>query len=186
MTPRAKMTFRASLPKSGLLQSRLFRASIAAPVAGLALFAAGQQLGAQAISGHNSNAPVDFGADRIELQDKQNRVVLTGNVDITQADLRLRGARTVIDFTKGDQTQVQRITASGNVVVTRQDQVATGDTAIYDFNQRIITMVGNASLKRGTGDTLHGGRFVMDLKSGVSSASGGRVKGTFNVPKKTN
>lgn len=171
-------------PRHSLFKSRKLRIALGVPVAGLALFAAGQQLGAQAISGHNSNAPVDFGADRIELQDKQNRVVLTGNVDITQADLRLRGARTVIDFTKGDQTQVQRITASGNVVVTRQDQVATGDTAIYDFNQRIITMVGNASLKRGGGDTLRGGRFVMDLKSGVSSASGGRVKGTFNVPKK--
>lgn len=131
---------------------------------GLALFAAGQQLGAQGISGHNSDAPVDFGADRIELQDKQGRVVLTGNVDITQADLRLRAARTVMDYTAGN--QVQRITASGNVVVTRQDQIATGDTAIYDFNQRIITMVGNATLKRGSGDTLRGGRFVMDLKSG--------------------
>ncbi|KPH59239.1 LptA/OstA family protein [Novosphingobium aerophilum] len=163
---------------------RLLRIAIAAPVIGLALFAAGQQLGAQGISGHNSDAPVDFGADRIELQDKQGRVVLTGNVDITQADLRLRAARTVMDYTAGN--QVQRITASGNVVVTRQDQIATGDTAIYDFNQRIITMVGNATLKRGSGDTLRGGRFVMDLKSGVSSASGGRVQGTFNVPKKKN
>ena len=74
--------------------------------------------------------------------------------------------------------------ASGSVVVTRNDETATGDNAIYDFNQRIITMVGNATLKRAGGDTLRGGRFVIDLKSGVSSASGGRVTGTFNVPKK--
>lgn len=166
------------------VRSGLLRTAVALPVAGLAIFAAAQQLGAQAFSGHDSNAPVDFGADRIEMQDKQNRVVLTGNVDITQTDLRMRAARTIIDLTNAKQVQVSRITASGNVVVTRQDQTATGDTAIYDLNQRIITMVGNATLKRAGGDTLRGGRFVMDLKSGVSSATGGRVTGTFNVPKK--
>ncbi|WP_395329891.1 LptA/OstA family protein [Novosphingobium sp. BL-8H] len=166
------------------VRSGLLRTAVALPVVGLAILAASQQLGAQALSGHDSNAPVDFGADRIEMQDKQNRVVLTGNVDITQTDLRMRAARTVIDLANAKQLQVNRITASGSVVVTRQDQTATGDTAIYDLNQRIITMVGNATLKRAGGDTLRGGRFVIDLKSGVSSASGGRVTGTFNVPKK--
>ncbi|WP_395392289.1 LptA/OstA family protein [Novosphingobium sp. BL-8A] len=166
------------------VRSGLLRTAVALPVVALAVFAATQQLGAQALSGHDSNAPVDFGADRIEMQDKQNRVILTGNVDITQTDLRMRAARTVIDLANTKQFQVNRITSSGSVVVTRQDQTATGDTAIYDLNQRIITMVGNATLKRAGGDTLRGGRFVIDLKSGVSSASGGRVTGTFNVPKK--
>ena len=34
---------------------------------------AGIQSNAQALAGHNSNAPVDFAANRIELQDRQNR-----------------------------------------------------------------------------------------------------------------
>ncbi|QSR17000.1 LptA/OstA family protein [Novosphingobium sp. KA1] len=165
-------------------RSGLFRTAIAVPVFGLAALAASQQLGAQVFSGHDTNAPVDFGADRIEMQDKQNRVILTGNVDIKQTDLRIRAARTVIDLADAKQLKVNRMTASGSVVVTRNDETATGDNAIYDFNQRIITMVGNATLKRAGGDTLRGGRFVIDLKSGVSSASGGRVTGTFNVPKK--
>ncbi|TCM16924.1 lipopolysaccharide export system protein LptA [Novosphingobium sp. PhB165] len=165
----------------------LLRTAVALPVVGLAIFAASQQLGAQSLTGgHDSNAPVNFGADRIEMQDRQNRVVLTGNVDITQTDLRIRSARTVIDLANASQMKVNRMTASGNVIVTRQDQTATGDTAIYDVNQRIITMVGNATLKRGTGDTLRSGRFVIDLNSGVSSASGGRVTGTFNVPRQQN
>ena len=72
--------------------------------------------------------------------------------------------------------------------------------AIYDFDRRIITMVGNVALRRGT-DTLNGGRLVIDLDSGVSSvdgrsggsspaiggpagssSGGGRVSGTFSVP----
>jgi lipopolysaccharide export system protein LptA len=142
-----------------------------------------QQLSAQAFSAHNTNAPVDYAADRIELQDRQNRVVLSGNVDVKQAELRLRAARTVVDLSSGGTTQIQRITATGGVTVTRNDEVATGDVGIYDFNKRVITMVGNATLKRGGGDTLHGNRFVVDLNSGVSSAEG-RVTGTFSVPKK--
>lgn len=151
-------------------------------LAGGALVAS-QQLGAQVFPGHNTDAPVDYAADRIELQDKENRVVLAGNVDISQAGLRLTAARTVVNFTDAGSLKLQRITASGGVVVTRGTERATGDVAIYDFNKRIITMVGNATLRR-NGDTLSGGRFVIDLNSGVSSASGGRVSGTFSVPKK--
>ena len=161
-----------------------FRAAAAVLLVSATAFAAAPRLAAQVFSGHDTNAPVDYSADRIELQDKQNRVVLSGNVDVRQGELRLRAAQTVVNFTNAGSLQIQRITASGGVVVTRNDELATGDVGVYDFNQRIITMTGNASLKRGNGDTLHGGRFVMDLKSGVSSASGGRVSGTFTVPKK--
>jgi lipopolysaccharide export system protein LptA len=165
------------------------RAALMVPILGLAALAGSQQSGAQALAGHNSNAPVDYSADRIELQDKQDRVVLTGNVDVKQAELRLRAARTVVNFTNAGSMQIQRITASGGVVVTRTDEVATGDVGIYDFNQKIITMTGNATIKRGNGDTLRGARLVVDLNSGVSSASGGqggRVSGTFSVPKQKN
>ena len=160
---------------------------------------AGIQASAQAIAGHNSNAPVNFGADRIELQDRQNRVVLSGNVDITQAGLRLQAARTQLNYTDTGSLQIQRITATGGVTVTRGNERAAGEVAVYDFNRRVITMAGNVRLNRG-GDTLNGGRLVIDLKSGVSSvdgrangsssvtgavqnSGGGRVTGSFSVPK---
>lgn len=163
------------------MSSRLTRPALALALAGAGLFSI-QQSGAQVFPGHNTNAPVDYAADRIELQDKQDRVVLSGNVDIRQAELRLRAGRTIVNFTDAGSLSIQRITATGGVTVNRQNEVATGDVAIYDFNRRIITMVGNASLKRGS-DTLRGNRFVIDLNSGVSAAEG-RVSGTFSVPKK--
>lgn len=153
---------------------------------------------AQAIAAHNSNAPVDFGADRIELQDRQNRVVLSGNVDITQAGLRLQAARTLVNYSDAGSLDIQRITATGGVQVTRGGEAARGDVAVYDFGRRIITMAGNVRLRRGS-DTLNGGRLVIDLRTGVSSLdgsasgsspvtgegttrSGGRVTGSFSVP----
>lgn len=165
--------------------------------ASAALLAGVQQLGAQAIAAHNSKAPVNFGADRIELMDKQNRVVLSGNVEITQADLTMRASRTTMAYTDAGSLQLQRIDATGGVVVTRGNERATGDVAVYDFNARIITMAGNVALRRGA-DTLNGGRLVIDLNTGISNIDGrssgatsvpgaksanGRVSGSFNVPK---
>ena len=162
----------------------------------LAVFA-GMQINAQVISGHNSNAPVNYSADRIELQDRQNRVVLSGNVDITQGDLRVQAARTLVNYSDAGSLSIQRITATGGVLVTRGNERASGDVAVYDFNRRIITMAGDVRLRRGS-DTLNGGRLVIDLRTGISSVEGsasgsssvtgettgsdGRVSGTFQVP----
>lgn len=168
--------------------------------ASAALVAGAQQLGAQAIAAHNSKAPVNFGADRIELMDKQNRVVLSGNVEITQADLKMRAARTTMAYTDVGTLQIQRIDAMGGVVVTRGNEHASGDVAVYDFDRKIITMAGNVALRRGS-DTLNGGRLVIDLNTGISNIDGrasggssaegsplqsrgnGRVSGSFSVPK---
>lgn len=157
---------------------------------------------AQVLGGHNSDAPVDFAADRIELQDRQKRVVLSGNVDIKQAGLQMRAARTSMAYSDAGALKLHRIDATGGVTVTRGSESARGEVAIYDFDRRVITMVGNVALQRGS-DRLNGGRLVIDLNSGVSSldgragggssatgapgtstSSGGRVTGTFTVPKR--
>lgn len=157
--------------------------------------ALGSQAGAQAIAGFNSDQPVNYAADRIELQDKQQRVVLTGDVQIQQGDLRLTAARTTVAYTNNGSLQIQRIDAVGGVVVTRGNERASGSAGVYDFNRRVIVLSGGVALRRGT-DTLNGGRLTMDLKSGLSTVdgggprtpgtpgSGGRVSGTFTVPKK--
>lgn len=182
--------------------ANLRRAAIRSALAGFALTAVamgGIQLNAQAIASHNSKAPVEYAADRIELQDRQNRVMLSGNVVITQAGLTVRSARTLVNYSNDDGLSIARITATGGVTVTRGSESARGDVAVYDFNRRIITMAGNVRLNR-NGDTLNGGRLVIDLASGVSSVDGraagssgvsgegssesssGRVSGSFSVP----
>lgn len=180
------------------MTTALKSAAMAFAVTGAALLSL-QQTGAQAIAGHNSDAPVNYAADRIELQDRQNRVVLSGNVNIDQGGLNLKAARTTVAYTNAGSMKIQRIDATGGVFVQRGGETARGDVAIYDFNRRVITMAGNVALRRG-GDTLNGGRLVIDLASGISSvdgraggsssalgnggSGGGRVSGTFSVPKR--
>ena len=158
---------------------------------GAGALAFGSLASAQTIAGFNSNQPVSYAADRIELQDRQNRVVLSGDVQISQGDLRLSAGRTTVAYTDQGSLQIQRIDATGGVTVTRGNERASGDVGVYDFNRRVIVLSGGVALRRG-GDTLDGGRLVIDLNSGLSSVDGtgasgasgetGRVTGSFAVP----
>jgi lipopolysaccharide export system protein LptA len=160
--------------------------------------------GAQVLKNHDSNAPVNFSADRIEVQDRADRVLVSGNVVVTQAGLTLNAARMTVAYRNGTSggsgVEVDRIDASGSVVVTKGNETARGNVAIYDLNRRLITMLGNVSLTQGA-NRLTGGRLVIDLTSGrstvdgrssgggvpgVSGGSGGRVSGTFTVPQRNN
>jgi len=149
----------------------------------------------QALKGHNSNAPVDVAADRIEVQDRSDRAVFSGNVRVTQSGLSLNAARVTVAYANGGASGVaiQRIDASGGVTVTSATETARGNIAIYDLNRRLITMIGGVTLTQGA-NRVNGGRLVIDLTSGRSvidgggapgvSGSGGRVTGRFTVPQR--
>ncbi len=150
---------------------------------------------------HNTDAPINFGADRIELQDKQNRAVLAGNVSVRQAEMTLNAQRMTVAYTGqviDGSPQVSRLDASGGVTVTRPDQSARGRYGVYDLNRRVITMLGGVTLTQG-GNTVNGGRLTINLDTGravidgsavgggaggATQSSGGRVTGTFSVPKR--
>jgi lipopolysaccharide export system protein LptA len=146
-----------------------------------------------ALKGHNSDAPVDVAADRIEVQDRADRAVFSGNVVVRQADLTLNAARLTVAYANTGGIQIQRLDASGGVTVTSPSETARGQFAIYDLNRRIITMIGNVTLVRGA-NHVNGARLVLDLDSGQAvmdgggppgtTNQGGRVTGTFTVPKK--
>jgi lipopolysaccharide export system protein LptA len=156
----------------------------------------------QALKGHNSNAPIDFAADRIEVQDRADRAVLSGNVNVTQGNLSLSSARLTIAYTgsvTNGSPDVNRLDASGGVVVRSASETARGQFATYDLNRRLITMVGAVTLEQGA-SILRGGRLVIDLNSGRSivdgrasggapgavTGSNGRVTGRFTVPQRSN
>jgi lipopolysaccharide export system protein LptA len=165
---------------------------------GLPLLLAASAASAQ--SRHDSSAPIDFASDHIELQDRANRVLLTGSVKITQAEMVLTAPRMTVTYTGEIQSgspQVSRLDAAGGVTVTRPDQSASGEYAVYDLNRRVITMIGGVRLKQGA-NTVQGGRLSINLDTGRatidgsgvgggvpgSTESGGRVTGRFTVPKR--
>lgn len=146
------------------------------------------------LKGHNSNQPVDFSADRIELQDRQDRAVLSGHVDVQQGDMSLRAERLTIAYARGDRTQVNRMDASGGVLLQSGRETARGQFAVYDLQKRIITIVGGVSLERPGQAAVRGARLTITLDNGsatldgsaVAGGSGGRVTGRFTPPPRAN
>lgn len=152
---------------------------------------------------HDSTAPIDFNAGHIELQDKQGRAILSGGVTVKQAEMTLTAARMTVNYTgkvvEGS-PQVSRLDASGGVTVVRPDQRASGAYGVYDLNRRTVTMLGGVTLTQGA-NTVRGARLTINLDtgravidggggvangaSGATSNSGGRVTGTFSVPKRS-
>lgn len=175
------------------------------PAAAIALFLL-PVVAVHAQTRHNTDAPIDFGADHIELQDRANRAVLAGKVTVRQAEMTLNAARMTVSYTgqvENGNPQVSRLDASGGVTVRRPDQTARSQYAVYDLNRRVITMLGAVRLTQ-AGNTVNGGRLSINLDTGravidgssvaggasggtggnVTQAPGGRVTGTFSVPKR--
>lgn len=150
---------------------------------------------AQTIRNHNSNAPVTVDAGASELLDRLDRASFTGGVVIQQAGLTIKASRVTVAYSSGKGIDIDRVDALGDVTITKDDLRATSGSAIYDLDSKLITLIGNVKLVQGT-NRLSGGRLVIDLNSGRStlngggtpgaSNSGGRVRGTFTVPQRTN
>jgi len=153
-----------------------------------------QEQPVSALKGHNSNAPVDVTADRIEVQDRADRAIFAGNVHVTQAELSLETPRLTVAYSggqgAGNNVQIRRLDAAGGVVVKSPSETARGDFGIYDLDRKLITLIGNVELNR-QNDHVSGARLVIDLDSGRAvidggppgvNSSGGRVTGHFTVP----
>lgn len=159
---------------------------------GLATSAGAQQDASSALRGHDISAPVDVAADRIEVQDRDDRALFVGDVVVRQAGLTLRTARLRIAYASQGGIDIQRLDASGGVTVSSGAETARGDYAVYDLDGGIITLVGDVELRQGRNE-LYGSRLTIDLDSGRAvmdggprgvDQQGGRVTGRFTVPQR--
>ena len=165
-------------------------------VTGLAALSFGSIAMAQgatsALKGHNADAPIDVASDRIEVQDRADRAIFSGNVRVKQAALTLDTQRLTLSYSGGDGVKINRLDASGGVVVRSPSETARGNFGVYDLDRKLITLIGAVQLNRG-GSQINGQRLTIDLSSGRAvvdggqagiGQSGGRVTGHFTVPKR--
>src|SRR5689334_23918006 len=89
-----------------------------------------------ALKGHNSDAPVDVSADRIEVQDRADRAIFAGNVKVRQDELSLDTERLTVAYSSSGGVQIRRLDAAGGVVVTSPSEKATGEFGIYDLDRK--------------------------------------------------
>jgi len=136
----------------------------------------------------NSNAKIDISADSLQADLNAKSVTYTGNVIVTQADMKLR-ANSVKVTTVND--KADKVLASGNVVVdSPKSGIVTGDNGVYSIVPRTVVMTGNVVLKKDK-NVVRGTQLTVNLATGQAvlgggvksqtpgSTQGGRVQGVF-------
>ena len=143
-----------------------------------------------ALANHDTNAPIDVDAARVEWRNDNRTAVWSGNVKAVQGKLTLEAATIrVATRSDGDKLQILRMDADGNVRLTSPGEEARSRSAIYDVENRLITMIGDVVLNQGQ-SMLRGQRMVINLVSGRTTldpggkGSSSRVTGRFVVPER--
>jgi lipopolysaccharide export system protein LptA len=142
----------------------------------------------------SSKEPIAIEADRLEVFDKEQRAVYTGNVVVRQGDTTMKSANMIVFYDRAPQpggqarpaegegqAALRKVEARGGVSVSSKTQVATGNEGVYDRAQNRIILTGNVALSDGPNITT-GERLVYDLTKGVAVIERGattRVKGMF-------
>ena len=151
-------------------------------------------LAQSALARHDTRAPIDIDAARIEVRDRENQAIFSGDVRVRQANMTLEAGqlRVFYDRGQGEALTILRIDAEGGVTLVSPSERARGAYGVYDVEDRQLTLIGNVVLTRGD-SVLRGQRLSIDLESGRSTldgaAAGGeagssRVTGRFVVPER--
>ena len=174
---------RHSLPA---LSARL-AAAAGATLLGLALAAgsAGAQTFSDAFAGFGSNErePIQIEARELQVQDKSQSAVFSGDVVVTQGDAMLKTQRLVVHYdgsaAGGVNQRISRLEASGRVYISSKDQTATGERATFDMNRQLMVMTGGEVVLSQGPNVVVGNKLTVNLKTGkadLEAKNTGRVK----------
>jgi lipopolysaccharide export system protein LptA len=156
--------------------------------------------------GGDSKEPIKIDANKLDVLDKDNKAIFSGNVVAVQGETTVRcSVMTVFYEGRGrngaggeakrpaapaPQAQgqgqsndgaIKRIECTGPVTVVSKTQAATSDNAVFDRSTNKVIMTGNVALNDGPNIT-RGERLVYDTQTGIANVEtkpGGRVQGFF-------
>ncbi len=167
--------------------------SIAGLLAAAAASSAHGQAAPGAVRFGQPGSPYDVTAEHQEIFQAENKVVLTGAVEVLNGQSRLRTPQLTVFYNKNNGVRgqssltgapgaVQRMEAAGPVYFVTPTQNAKGDHASYDAATDTMTMAGHVTLVQdknvATGEVL-----TINQKTGVVTLNGGgpkgRVRGVF-------
>jgi lipopolysaccharide export system protein LptA len=136
---------------------------------------------------HDTSQPINIDADKVTADLAAKTVTYSGNVVVTQGDIRMHADAMKVNTDNGKAAQT--ITANGHVVVDSPTSgTATSDTGIYDVPGHLITLSGrhvvlvhNKDVSSGTKLTVNLATNIASFVSEKSQGGNGRVQGTFSA-----
>ena len=174
------------MPASWVRPAALAAFLLAAPIASAQTFQTGF-----AQFGSESSTPIEIEADELEVQDRANVAVFSGNVVVKQGGAALQTARLTVFYAQNalpatptatdeapqtpQNQRISRLKAEGKVLITSDGQSATGDNGVVNFDDRTLELSGNVTLSQ-DGNVVTGDLITVSLDTGVA-----RVKSSSRV-----
>jgi lipopolysaccharide export system protein LptA len=143
--------------------------------------------------GSNSKEPIKIDSNKLEVYDKENRAVYSGDVVLVQGQTTLRSTTMTVFYVSNKatgggastpasgQNSIRQIDFAGPVSILSGTQSATSKFMVYDAQAETVTMTGNVVIAD-CDNVQRGERAVYDIKTGratVDAGGKGRVQGIF-------
>jgi lipopolysaccharide export system protein LptA len=153
--------------------------------------------------GGNSRDPIRIDADKLEVFDRENKAIYTGDVVAVRGTTTTRAKQMIIFYDnsrRGGQGTAQgggavrsaqgggapqdgalrRIEFKGPVSVVNGNQTATANEMIYDAQAKTVTLKGNAVVADGP-NVQRGELMIYKTEESIATITnpGGRVQGVF-------
>ena len=124
----------------------------------------------------DTTLPVEVTADQLAVNNADGTAVFSGNVLVTQGEMKLSAAEVLVKYTP-DQKAIDQLVASGGVTITNLGDAAEAQEAVYTIDSGVIVLTGNVLLAQGP-SAMAGQKLTINLKDGTGIMEG-RVTTTF-------
>lgn len=124
----------------------------------------------------DTTLPVEVSADQLAVNNADGTAVFSGNVLVTQGEMKLSAAEVLVKYTP-DKKAIDQLVASGGVTITNLGDAAEAQEAVYTIDSGVIVLTGNVLLAQGP-SAMAGQKLTINLKDGTGIMEG-RVTTTF-------
>src|SRR5262249_21178448 len=125
--------------------------------------------GAGASIGLEANQPIAVNADAFLADLNGETGTYTGNVIVTQGNVRLHADQVKVTAPGG---RASRMEAQGHVIVDSPSGQAVGDNGIYDVGSRVLRLNGNVVLTKDA-NVMRGAALEVAMDTGLARLTGG-------------
>lgn len=136
----------------------------------------------------SSDEPIQIESDRLEVREKENMAIFSGNVNVVQGPTLLKAGKLTVYYVSGTgsattgSAAIDRLEVDEKVYVKSDDQIATGDRGTFDMKTELLVLTGEKVVLSQGENVLTGCKLTVDMKTSqanVEPCSGGRVIGVF-------
>ena len=124
----------------------------------------------------DTTLPVEVSADQLAVNNADGSAVFTGNVLVTQGEMKLAAAEIRVKY-GADQKSIDQLIASGGVTINNLGDAAEAQEAVYTIDSGVIVLTGDVLLTQGP-SAMAGQKLTINLNDGTGIMEG-RVTTTF-------